>query len=290
VNDTTIFGIELGLFVAEFGILVTAASAAVGIWIERDREKSLRNPITLTIFVFFAAALGMYQCRQEDAEQAELEDDLAKILEQLDQVANKSEVDMPDLNDLLKAEVMIHGRANPRVLMSLAKRIAANGGDPLVVLASYLPEADLQAMRREGRFDEAMEALQANNENPAAVPTSRPKLTFGSGVSHLRADEPPPPVEDAGPDAAAPWGNGDAGAPDADAPDADAPDADALDAAIDAAPSDGGYHDAGHDAGRKFGKLSKPDDDDDDDSPNRVYEKALEELKAQKTDAGKPSP
>jgi|GEM_PF-3417693 len=196
MNEITILGLPLPLLIAEIGIVVTTLSAAVGIWIERDREKPIRTPIALTVLVLCAAGLSIFQCRQEDVESSELEDNLAKVMLQLDEVATKSQVELPELNDVLKSELMMHGRANPRVLMELAKNIAAKGGDPLVVLASYLPEADLQAMKRAGHFDEALTlAAVANTE-----PTQRPKLTFGSGAPYMRSETPV--IADAGADAA----------------------------------------------------------------------------------------
>jgi hypothetical protein len=65
------------------------------------------------------------------------------------------------------------------------------------MLAAYLPEADLQAMKRAGSFDDAMAQLAGAD----VVPTKRPKLTFGSGASYLRND---PDVADAGTDDAGP--------------------------------------------------------------------------------------
>lgn len=198
MNDIEIFGIALPLFVAELGVIVTALSAAVGIWIERDRDKPKGKAIALTVLVAVAGALCMYQAWHDEEEQQELEQQLAKILEELDNVAVKSEVELPDLNEALKTELTIHGRANPKVLMNLAKSIAAKGGDPLKFLAAYLPEADLQAMKRDGKFDEAL----ADPKVATAADAKRPKLVFGSDSSPFVRGENSE-VADAGvPDAA----------------------------------------------------------------------------------------
>lgn len=185
MNDIELFGIALPLFVAELGVIVTALSAIVGIWIERDREKPIKKPVALTVLVIFAGSLCMYQAWHKENEQDELEAQLAKILEELDHVAIHSEVELPDLNEALKSELLVHGRANPKVLMDLAKSIAAKGGDPLKMLAAYLPEADLQAMKRDGKFDEAL----ADPKVATTEGEKRPKLIFGSDSSpFVRAD------------------------------------------------------------------------------------------------------
>lgn len=214
MNDIEFFGIALPLFVAELGVVVTAMSAAVGIWIERDRQKPIRKPIALTVLVMIAGALCMYQAWHEENEQNELEAELAKIIEELDNVAIKSEVELPDLNEALKAELTIHGRANPKVLRELAQRIAAKGGDPLKMLAAYLPEADLQAMKRDGKFDEAL----ADPKVATAEDAKRPKLVFGSESNPFVRGENND-VADAGvPDAAIVSNEpADSGAPDAEA-------------------------------------------------------------------------
>lgn len=197
MSDIEIFGISLPLFIAELGIVVTAFSAAVGIWIERDHSKPIKKAVALTVLVVFAGSLSMYQTWQNDSDQAALQADLATILERLDTVAIKSEVELPELNDALKAELTIHGRANPKVLMNLAKAIAAKGGDPLKVLAAYLPEADLQAMKRDGKFDEALA-----DPNVATAEDKRPKLVFGSGISPRMRNETPDVADAGAPDAA----------------------------------------------------------------------------------------
>lgn len=197
MSDIEIFGISLPLFIAELGIVVTAFSAAVGIWIERDHSKPIKKAVALTVLVVFAGSLSMYQTWQNDSDQAALQADLATILEQLDTVAVKSEVELPELNDALKAELTIHGRANPKVLMNLAKAIAAKGGDPLKVLAAYLPEADLQAMKRDGKFDEALA-----DPKVSTVDEKRPKLVFGSGINPHVRNEIPDEADAGAPDAA----------------------------------------------------------------------------------------
>lgn len=197
MSDIEIFGISLPLFIAELGIVVTAFSAAVGIWIERDHSKPIKKAVALTVLVVFAGSLSMYQTWQNDSDQAALQADLATILEQLDTVAVKSEVELPELNDALKAELTIHGRANPKVLMNLAKAIAAKGGDPLKVLAAYLPEADLQAMKRDGKFDEALA-----DPNVSTVDEKRPKLVFGSGIGPHMRNETSDEADAGAPDAA----------------------------------------------------------------------------------------
>ncbi len=214
MSDIEILGMSLPLFVAELGILVTALSAAVGIWIERDHSKPIGKAVALTILVFFAGGLCVYQTWANDKDQAELQADLAKILEQLDHVAIKSEVELPDLNDALKTELTIHGRANPKVLMNLAKSIAAKGGDPLKFLAAYLPEADLQAMKRDGKFDEAL----ADPKVGTAADAKRPKLVFGSESSPFLRSENSDMADAGVPDAAIVMNEpADGGAPDAGA-------------------------------------------------------------------------
>lgn len=176
MNDIHVLGIRLPLLIAELGMLVTVLSAIVGVWIERDRSKPIKKAVALTVLVIFGGGASAYQAYDDDQDQVELEEGLAKILEQLDQVAVASEVELPDLNEALKSELLVHGRANPKVLRELAKRIAAKGGDPVKMLAAYLPEADLQAMMREGKFEEAL----AEPKFATATDTKRPKLVFGS--------------------------------------------------------------------------------------------------------------
>jgi hypothetical protein len=150
--DEKFFGIDGDLLITEIGLVVAGMAAIIGIWVERDRSKPPRYAIWLSALISLATSVGMFQCFDDHFDQKKVEEDLARVLASLDKIASESDVDLPALNDLIKSEIAAANRANPSVVEKVAQRVADEGGDPATVMAAYLPEGEVQAMQRSGRF------------------------------------------------------------------------------------------------------------------------------------------
>lgn len=212
MDDMQIFGMNFGLFVSEVGLLVTGLAAIIGIWVERDPERPIRYAVWLSSLVTLATAVGMYQCWSDDKQQAKLEGDLARIIHSLDGIAHESEVEVPVLNGMLKGEISAQARSNPRVMAAVAQRVADAGGDPAAMMASYLPDHEVQALHRSGRL--AAGGRDACAPALASAGKPRRQLDFGTGPARMRAEPPPAPAPPPpAPPPPPPEGGADAGAP-----------------------------------------------------------------------------
>jgi hypothetical protein len=209
--DEQILGIDTDLFITEIGLVVAGMAAIVGIWVERDRAKPMRYALWLSTLIFMATGVSMFQCFDDHFDQKKVEEDLARVLANLDKIAAESDVDIPALNDLIKTEIAAASRANPAVVEKVAQRVADEGGNPAEVMAAYLPESEVQDMQRKGRFSvkptaapvpkpeqaeapaeggEQAVAARSGSTEGKAVRRRRP-LTFGGGPARiLRGGEP----------------------------------------------------------------------------------------------------
>jgi hypothetical protein len=197
--DGQLFGFEYDLVVTEMGLLVAGIAAVIGIWVERDPDKPKRYSIWLTVLIVLATFVGMFQTYDDDQDQKKVEADLARVLQTLDKIANESDVDLPELNDLIKNELAAQSRSNPGVVQSFAQRLADDGQDPGDVMRTYLPESEVQGLARKqsikpkanvsaGNASGAQLATRSSEGAAAGSPARRRRvLSFGGGPAKLRA-------------------------------------------------------------------------------------------------------
>jgi enamine deaminase RidA (YjgF/YER057c/UK114 family) len=133
MDTDTILGLDKGLFFEEFGLLVTAIAAVVGIWIDRDEERPRSYSTWLTVLVVLATGVGVVQAYSGFLNETKLRGDIARILQKIDKIAHQGKADVPALNEVLKKEVTVQSRSNPDVLAQMAQRVADEGGDPKAV-------------------------------------------------------------------------------------------------------------------------------------------------------------
>ncbi|HTJ83135.1 MAG TPA: hypothetical protein VL400_15560 [Polyangiaceae bacterium] len=206
-----IYGIGYDVLVTQLGLIVAGMAAIIGIWVERDPDRPKRYAIWLSALIALATGVGMFQTWKDDQDQKKVEADLARVLQQLDKIASSSDVDIPELNDLLKTELAAQSRANPDVVRGFAQRVADEGGDPAEAFAAYLPESEVQGMQRKGTLavkpttqSKKTAAVAANDTSASGGTASggaatdagadskpvtrRRKLTFGGGPARLRDD------------------------------------------------------------------------------------------------------
>ncbi|HEY3498172.1 MAG TPA: hypothetical protein VGK73_25915 [Polyangiaceae bacterium] len=176
---------DLGLFLAIGAVIVAGVAAVVGLWMERDPRRpprwaySLSGLIVLTTIVTVAtsyadklddearekSAVERYEDlknrsrllqegndRLEDAageskeREEKMQEDIARMLVKLNDMA-KGSTD-PSLQEFVKAEMGAQSRANENVVSKVAQQVKDSGGDPDAVLASVLPEQELQRVKR----------------------------------------------------------------------------------------------------------------------------------------------
>jgi len=187
MDTDTILGLDKGLFFEEFGLLVTAIAAVVGIWIDRDEERPRSYSTWLTVLVVLATGVGVVQAYSGFLNETKLRGDIARILQKIDKIAHQGKADVPALNEVLKKEVTVQSRSNPDVLAQMAQRVADEGGDPKAVFATYLTENDVQALAGKGNLATAAVDPKVAGAHDDKTPTFRHPATFGTGKAQLRS-------------------------------------------------------------------------------------------------------
>ncbi|MGB1014858.1 MAG: hypothetical protein ACPG4T_12040 [Nannocystaceae bacterium] len=84
----------------------------------------------------------MFQSLGDAQASAKLEEDMARMLQQLDKIAN-SEGGNPALNEFISGELKAQSRANPDIVGKLQERIEADGGDPGAMLGKHMDASDV---------------------------------------------------------------------------------------------------------------------------------------------------
>jgi hypothetical protein len=204
-----LLGLDYDLLVTLIGLLVAGMAAIIGIWVERDAKRPIRYAVWLSVLIALATFVGMFQTYDDDQDQKKVEADLARVLQQLDKIATDNDVEIPELNDLIKTELAAQSRTNPNVVNEFAQRVSDEGDNPSDVVGAYLPAAEVEKIERKGTFKpkprakpEAPLAVAPKEEatpSPGAPPLATPesrkerrrKLSFGGGPAKLLT--PPKP-------------------------------------------------------------------------------------------------
>lgn len=190
--EETILGFDADLFISEVGLTLTAISAVVGIWIDRDQERPRSFSIWLTVLVVFATGVGVVQAYTDYVDEEKLKGDIARILQKVDKIAHEGKADVPALNEVLKEQVSAQSRSNPDVVAAMAQRVVDEGGDPKVVFGTYLTNADVQGLSSQGKLvtaphDEKIAAMDGRTKAATRHPA-----TFGTGKAQLRSADKKP--------------------------------------------------------------------------------------------------
>ena len=198
---------SLGLILTLAGLAVAGLTSVLGIWMERDPDNPKTLAICLSALILLASGVGMVQAVVQDDENNKLQEDVARMLAKIDEIASNSDVEIPGLNDLVKSELNAQSRNNPNIVKKMAQNVADSGGDPNAVLGSYLPPAQMQEMGRSGKLKvkEAAIAKVAVGAPPSEKPRDRVKpsladvmsgkapLPGGTAPSAAPTAAPPPP-------------------------------------------------------------------------------------------------
>jgi len=192
MSTDTIFGLDQGLFISETGLAITAVSALIGIWIDRDEDRPLRYSIWLTVLVILATGVGCFQTYQDYLGEVKLKGDIARVLQKLDTIVHHGVADVPELNEIVKSEIAEKSRENPDIIAAIAQRAADEGADPKAVFATYLPEGDVERIAGDGNLKvKASDLAIARIDGQTTAPV-RPALTFGHNKPRLRSDSGAP--------------------------------------------------------------------------------------------------
>lgn len=137
---------DTGLIFALIGLSVAGLASVLGIWMERDPRRPPRWAIGLTILIGAATVVSLFQSIADARASAKTEEDLARMLQTLDKIAQAGGGDNPELTNYLAKEMESQSRSNPDVLEKMAARVTAEGGDANAVLARNLPASELKGI------------------------------------------------------------------------------------------------------------------------------------------------
>jgi hypothetical protein len=137
---------DTGLMLALVGLGVAGMASVLGIWMERDPNRPPRWAISLTVLILAATLVSLFQSVADAASSAKTEEDLARMLQTLDKIAQTSGSDNPELANFLSKEMEAQTRGNPDVMKKMTDRVAAEGGDPNAVLARHLPASEIKGV------------------------------------------------------------------------------------------------------------------------------------------------
>lgn len=190
---------DFEVMMAIIGLTVAAFAAILGIWMERDAKKPPRYAYALSILILLASGVGMWQSWNDHQDSEKLKEDLARVLQMLDKIAQNSDQENAELNEFVKSEVAAQSRARPAVVKKLAQRVADEGGDANDVLGTYLPASEVESLARQGKLKTKPAAAPRPaaapapggppGGNAAPPPPRRPRLRYGE----RRPDAAPPP-------------------------------------------------------------------------------------------------
>ena len=130
---------DIGIIVIFVGLIVGGLTAIIGMWIERDRRRPPTWITGLTVLIGMATLVSLYQAWEESKESEKLQNDMARMLLKLDEVAAKAGDQSGDLAEFLKTEMASQNRANPRVLNRMSEQVTQQGGDAVAMLSRHLP-------------------------------------------------------------------------------------------------------------------------------------------------------
>lgn len=226
---------DWGLILTFAAIMVAGVAAVVGLWMERDQARPPRWAVWLTVLILLTTGITvatsysdsladeerdrtaatrfndlkgkaevlqssneqLQQAAEESKEREEkMADDMARVLLKLNEMAGEGE--NPALQEFVKSEMTAQSRTNEGVVTAVAQRAADKGEDPDQVLARFLPENEIQRVKRtvkkrEGRMADLVEKRRTRREGAAEHPTARERRKGGDEndkrLTRQRSDE-----------------------------------------------------------------------------------------------------
>lgn len=135
-----------GILIALIGVMVAGLASVIGIWMERDPKRPKHWAFSLSTLILLTTGVSMFQSWQDSLASEKMEEDLARMLAQLEKIASESDVEIPGLDNLLAKEMEAQSRSNPDVMSKLSDRVAADGGDPRAVLGKHLSASEMNTL------------------------------------------------------------------------------------------------------------------------------------------------
>lgn len=177
--------IDSGLMISLTALVVSGLAGIIGMWVERDEDRPLKLFAALAVLCLLSTVVSMWQAIGDWDESVKQEEAMANVLQKLDTIMQKSGVDVPGINDLIKSELADASRNNPSLVKKVARRVADSGGNPAAVLGSYLPAEDVNRMKQGG--------VLAGNQGSSGE--GRKPLQFGGGPTQVRTNDTMQPLD-----------------------------------------------------------------------------------------------
>jgi hypothetical protein len=178
------------------GISVAGLAAVVGIWMERDPRRPPRWAWALSILILMATGVTVFQSYLEVLQGEKMEEDMARMLQQLDKLAASS--DDPKLQAFVTSELNAQARANPDIVEKLADRVEDDGGDAADMLSKHMSDSEVANLAKSGKVKKKK---KSSKPKPAEEPKPV-KKTATSGDRDRGAETTAPKTPTAAPAAA----------------------------------------------------------------------------------------
>lgn len=187
---------DIGMIVTFAGVIVAALAGVLGVWMERDREAPPKWAWVFSVIIMVAMFIEMGHSIAQASEDAETEEAMARVLEQLADIAASG--DNPALEQFVGAELAMQARANPGVMDRLEKKVEAKGGDVTTLrktaAASRRQAAGLPASRpgragvaSRGKAGKGSKGGKAGKSSKAAGASAGPASRVSGGIGGGRA-------------------------------------------------------------------------------------------------------
>lgn len=166
----------MGLTIALAGLCVAGLASIVGIWMERDKARPIKWAAILSVLILIATIVSMVQSVLDARDAAKLEEDMARMIQRLDQIASASAgSDNAELNQFISGELQAQSRANPDIVKRLQERVEADGGDASSLLGKHMDPSDVPGGVKvdADAMKKANEANEAKLKKELAAETKR---------------------------------------------------------------------------------------------------------------------
>ncbi len=128
------------LAVAFSALAVAALSSLLGLWMNRDKDKQASIAWFFSILIVLATLVNVAKAYVDEQANRALREDVARILESLDQLAEESGDE--NLAAYVGGELNAQSRSNPDVVRRFANRVESRGGDANAALGRHLSASE----------------------------------------------------------------------------------------------------------------------------------------------------
>jgi hypothetical protein len=206
------------------GVAVAGLAAIVGIWMERDPRRPPRWAWALSILILMATLVSVFQSYLDAKAGEKLEEDMARMLQQLDKLAEGN----PELQAFVTSELSAQARANPDVVEKLSDRVVEDGGDATEMLSKHMSASEVANLAKKGKVKKKKKSSAKPKAEEPKPEKKTPTSLSGRGTPVDKPAAAAAPVESAREPSVAPpegsgRGRGDEEPAAATAPEAEAP-------------------------------------------------------------------